>query len=285
MQSIKSSPANANPPSAGKSKAKPKQNTPTQFRPSSHNFILIDSKPRNSEDRRRKSKIEGVVILVDGDLAARLLLGLGDDNREDTILHGSMNSILVDTNREGERSRELANATLRNPELGLGLLWLLGFLLGDFGRGLLGGGGLLVFDVGLVVLVVSVLAGFGDGARRGGTFDKASGRGAGLVRAFGATLDGDGVIVAELDLDILLLDTGKFAVQLIVFLDLLDIELGVEGLHLAAVTTTTTSVALRVLIEVLEELEEWVERGVGSGETGKVVERHVAILCLRNWSK
>jgi len=242
--------------------------------------IKVINSYRSIRERRPWSKLEigGVVISVDGDLAARLLLSLRNDDRKNAILHGSMNSILVDTNREGERSREFANAALRNPELSLGLLRLLGFLLGYFGGGLLGSG-FLIFDIGLVILVLTVLTSLGDGTRGGWTFDEASGRGTGLIRALGATLDGDGVVIAELDLDVLLLDTGEFAVQLIVVLDLLDVELGVEGLHLAAVTTAT-SVALRVLVEVLEKLEEWVEGGVGGGETWEVVERHLSDRCL-----
>lgn len=217
-----------------------------------------------------------MIHLVDGDLAAGLLLGLGDDNGKNAILHGSTNSILVDTNREGEGSREFANATLGNPELGLGLLWLLGILLGDsgvFGSVL---GSALLFDIGLVVLVLSVLASFGDGARGGGRFYEASWWIAGFVGALNPTFNGDSVVIAELDVDILLLNAREFTVQLIMTLDLLDVEFGVEGLHLATVTTTTRSVTLRVLVEVLKELEEWVERGVGSGETGEVVERHLA---------
>jgi len=201
-----------------------------------------------------------------------LLLGLGDDNGKNAVLHGSMDSILVDTNREGEGSREFANATLRNPEFGLGLLWLLGILLGD--SGVLGSA--LLFDIGLVVLVLSILAAFSDCARRGGTFDEASWGVAGFVGALDSTFDGDSVVIAELDVDILLLNAREFTVQLIVILDLLDVEFGVEGLHLATVTTTTRSVTLRVLVEVLEKLEEWVERGVGSGETREAVERHLA---------
>lgn len=214
-----------------------------------------------------------MINLIDGDLAAGLLLGLGDDNGKNAILHGSMNSILVDTNWEGEGSREFANAALRNPELGLGLLWLLGILLGDSG---VLGSTLLVFDIGLVVLALTILASFGDSTRGGGTFDEARWGRAGLVRSFSSTLNSDSVVIAEFDIDILLLNAREFTVQLVVTLDLLDVEFGVEGLHLATVTTTTRSVALRVLVKVLEELEEWVERGVGSGETGEAVERHLA---------
>lgn len=60
--------------------------------------------------------------LRDGDLAGLVLLSLGDHNREDAVLHGSGDGILVDADREGEGAGELADGALRDPVLGLGLL-------------------------------------------------------------------------------------------------------------------------------------------------------------------
>lgn len=217
---------------------------------------------------------EGSWCLGDGDLARLGLLVLRNDNAEQTVLHGGCDIVLVDASWERERARELSNTALRDPELRFRFLGASGLgLLGNFGGSAFC---TFVLDGSLVGLVT---IGTLDGTSSWSTFDEASGRGTGLIRALGATLDGDGVVIAELDLDVLLLDTGEFAVQLIVVLDLLDVELGVEGLHLAAVTTAT-SVALRVLVEVLEKLEEWVEGGVGGGETWEVVERHLSDRCL-----
>ena len=64
--------------------------------------------------------------------------------------------------------------------------------------------------------------------------------------------------------------------------NLLDIELGVEGLQVRAVMTTLRNVATRVLIEVIEKSEEG-----GEGSVGIVwnkwtrEERHVACWCSR----
>jgi hypothetical protein len=62
--------------------------------------------------------------------------------------------------------------------------------------------------------------------------------------------------IGELDLNILLLNAWKFSMKFVGVGNLLDIELGAEGLQVRAVMTTLRNVATRVLIEVIEKSEE-----------------------------
>lgn len=105
-----------------------------------------------------------------------------------------------------------------------------------------------------------------DGGWSGGTLDTV-GRVAGGVGALGVAADGDGLDVGELDLDVLLVDAGQLAVQLIGVLDLLDVELGGEGFQDVAAGPRLGCVlgALRVLLEVVEEAEERMEGGAVRG--------------------
>lgn len=155
-------------------------------------------------------------------------------------------------------------------------------LLGDFGGGALLGSDSITFVRdsldGSLVGIVTVLSS-GKSASGSWTFDESSWWSARLVRALTVALDGQGVVVGKLDLNILLIDAWEFAVEFVVGADLLDVKLGVEGLYLAAVVAST-NVALRIVVKVIKKTEEWVEGGVGGrGESGEVVERHVASRC------
>ena len=143
---------------------------------------------RNQSNRNQILHDSGVT-LGDSDLAAILgLLELGNYDAEDTILHGSMDSILINTDWEAEATRELANTPLRNPVFSLRLFWLLlGF--GNFGCGILRS--VLILDSSLVSLVVVIgLTALSDGTSRSGTLDEASRRGTGGIRTLGTALDG-----------------------------------------------------------------------------------------------
>jgi hypothetical protein len=187
----------------------------------------------------------------DSDLARLALLVLWNDNGEQTVLHVCSDVVLVDTGWEGEGAREFSNTTFRDPELGLRFLGLSGLVL----LGNLGGSAFctLVFDGGLVSLVsVSSL----DGTLSRSTFNEASGRRTGCVASLGTALDGQCVGVGELDFDILLLDTRKFAVECVGVLVFLDIELWGESLQRGGSVTLT---AVLVLFEVVQKAEEWLE--------------------------
>jgi len=95
-----------------------------------------------------------------------------------------------------------------------------------------------VFDGGFVDFVV-VLAAFGDGAGGRGSLYISGGRSARGVGTLSATFDGQSLGVGKLDLDILLLDTRKFAEELVGVLEFLDVELGGEGLQGGTVVVTT----------------------------------------------
>lgn len=197
---------------------------------------------------------EKVKHLVDVDLAGFALLRLGDHDAEDTVLQASADGLLIDPNGETERSRELAYAPLRDPVFGFGLLWLLLLLgVGDLGLLVLG---TLIFDGGFVAVVVVWLAALGDGAGSFGGFDEARRRCAGGVGTFCPALDGDGLIVGEFNLDILLFDAWKIAVELISVWELLYVELGIEGLQSSA---SVLLVRVLVAVEVIEQAEEGCE--------------------------
>lgn len=221
----------------------------------------------------------------DGDLARLGLLLLGNDNGEQAVLHGSGDMVLVDTSWECEASAEMTDAAFRDPELGfrllvvLVLLWLGGLVsLGDLSGSTLS---TLIFDGSLVCLVVAV-ATF-DGTLRGTAFDEASWWSAGRVVALGAALDGQGMGVRELDLNVLLLDSREFAVEFVGILEFLHVELGSEGLH-GGVNRAGIVTLAAVLVEVVEHTEEWLEgiRRVG-GEEGSWEERHFAFWCCCCW--
>lgn len=75
-----------------------------------------------------------------------------------------------------------------------------------------------------------------------------------------SALDSQGLVVGELELDILLVDAWELAVKFVKIADLLDVELGAEGHHTGGSVVMTT-VVLGVLVEVFEKSEERVEGG------------------------
>jgi hypothetical protein len=163
--------------------------------------------------------------LGDGDLAWLALLVLRNDNGEQAVLHGCRDGVLVDSGRERKTPAELADAALRYPEPGLRLLRLSGLpLLGNFGGTL---NSTLILDSSLVGLVTVCTL---DGTLGRSALDEAGRWSTRGVAALGAAFDGQGVGVGEFDLDILLLNSGEFAVEFVGILEFLDVELGGEGL-------------------------------------------------------
>jgi len=191
----------------------------------------------------------------------------------------------INSDGEGEASRELADAALADPILLLRLGWLL-LLLSDLGvsgwsvgRGCLGG--VLIFD-GCVVVGLSIVA--LDGASCLVGFEEAGWRRTGSEGAFGFAADNDCLAIGELDFNVLLIDAWEFAVQLIGFTELLDIELGGEALHDVTATVVVVIVIVRsrasiVRIEVVEESEERVKGGRVVGDKRSWEERHFACGC------
>lgn len=195
---------------------------------------------------------------------------LGNDNSEQAVLHGSGDVILVNSAWKCERSGEFSDAAFRDPELGLRVLWLSGLpLLGDLSGTL----STIILNGSLVGLVAVCTL---DGTLSRSTLDEASWWCARGVATLSVALDGQGMSISELDLDILLLDSGKFAVKFVGILDLLDVKLWSEGLQGSASALLNALVA----IEVVEHTKEWLEgEGWVGGKESSWEERHPALWC------
>jgi len=203
-------------------------------------------------------------LLVDGDASRLVLLGLGDDDAQDTILEGSRDGVLVDAGGEVEAARELAKAALSEPVLGrVGrlLLDLLLGLLNDFGALLVGLGLSLILNCG-VVRALAVVAALGDGTARGSVFNQTSRGSAGSVGALGLAADEHCLGLGEFDVDVLLAHSRELAVELIGLCSLADIKLRLPVAQTTAAAILSLSLA-RVAVEVVEEAEEGSEGGVG----------------------
>lgn len=211
--------------------------------------------------------------LLNVDASRLVLLGLGDNDAQDTIVEFSRDVFLINTSGEVEAAREFAEAALGEPVLGLvdGLLLnFLGlFMVGDLGAGLVSLGLLLVFDGGVVGVAV-FLAVISDGASGFGALDETSGRGAGSVGALGLAADEHGLRFSELDVNIRLVHTGELAVKLVGFSSLADIELGLPVAEAAAASATISVGSLaRVAVKVVKETEERSEGSVGVVEVAR----------------
>lgn len=224
--------------------------------------------------------------LLNGDFAAFLLLSLWNDNAKNTILHASLDLILVDADREAERSGEFTNAALGDPVLVFRFLRIL--LLGGFGEFTTGFGTgwnccIFIFDLWLVnfVFVFAGLSTIGDSARFGCIFNETSWWSSGSVGALSAATDVEGLLVDKFNLNILLLDAREFAVKFINLTGLLDVELRSETLHNIAAAVLRVAVATAaVLVEVVEKTEEGVEGGSLVRDVVSWEERHFACGCL-----
>lgn len=208
-----------------------------------------------------------------------MLLGLRDHNAQDTILHRCSNSILINAAWESEGARKRANATLRDPEsllrlLFLHLLWLSSFLSRDST-----GWGALLLDSCLVTGLRSGGLAFGDGGCLSPGLN-GSGWGASGVGALGAAANAHCLGVRELDRDIALVDASELAVKLKAIWELLDVKLWDKCLLGARDVARCLA---RVGVVVVEEAEEWAECGGWGwgGEDGLWVERHCACLFWR----
>ena len=199
-------------------------------------------------------------------------------NGQDTILHRSLDAVVVDEIGESEGPREGADRAFGDPVLGFGLFWLLGMLrlllLGDLG----GAFSALIGILDSCLVAVGTL----DGALSGCIFDETGWGGTRGVAVLGAAFDGQGVAVGELDVDVLLLNAGKFAVKLESGLRLNQVPFGGECLQVGACgvfTTTNPAVSIKVVQHSEEGLERVYSR-VGIDESAWKV-RHLA--CLFCW--
>jgi hypothetical protein len=208
--------------------------------------------------------------LVDSDAAGLLLLSLGHDHTEDTVLEVGGNSVLVDAGREVEAARELSDAAFGEPVLGLvgGLLGLLMLrLLHDLleaGFVRLGFG--LIFDGSLVAVAVPTRLALGDGTSGGVVFDGATGGRASRVGALNLAANKHGLRLGEFDVDVVLAHARKLAMELVGFTSLTNVELRLPVLEARSATLTAGWSALtRIVVKVIKKAEEGGERRVVGG--------------------
>jgi hypothetical protein len=237
----------------------------------------------------RSSKIPGCGVLsrlLDVDAARLVLLGLGNNNAQDTVLKLGRDVVLVDTSGEVEAARELAEGALGEPVLGLitGLLLdLLGLLVvGDFGALVSFGLG-LVLNFGVVrVLVLIVALALSNGALGLRALDEASGRSAGSVCALSLAADGHGLRLSEFDVNVVLGHAGELSMELVGFASLADIELGLPVGEAASASTTVLLSLTRVAIEVVEETEEGSKGSIGVVEVAREESHCVCVDVLKS---
>lgn len=234
--------------------------------------------------------------LVDSYLARILLLDLGHADAQNTIVETGLDLLLVDRGGEVEGPLEMTKRALRDPEslgrLLLLLLLLVLVVLDHFGFAaiLLVGRIVLILDRGLVgtlvVLLLLLLTTLGDGgflvaldvAGRGST------RGVG---ALGVAADHQGLRVGELDVDVVTIEAGELAVELVAVLGLVQVELGAHNAGVAATvgarSIVGTLIALdlaSVVIKIAEQAEQGSEARVG--DTARE-ESHCDCCCCGVW--
>jgi hypothetical protein len=206
--------------------------------------------------------------LLDVDLAALRSLSLRDGNAQDTVLETSLDSILIDTRREGERAMELANRALGDPVSRLGRFLLLRHfllvgLLSDL-RVVVAGVCSLILDGRLVLELLLVLAVF-ELLLVLTVLDEALWALTLFADVLVAPGNGQCVVVGPFDVDVFLVDAGELAVELVAFLGFLDIELGGERADALELAVDVAEGLAVVLVEEAEEgsellREAWEER-------------------------
>ena len=164
---------------------------------------------------------------------------LRHNNAENAVLKRSRDRILINSSREAESAGEFTNAALRDPVRSLRLM--------GSGHRCRGGSRNLLAVLGLLRL----------GRRLGGlggwlVMNFFYGRLTRLAVPFGPALDHEGVVVGELNGDVLLLDTGEFALEQVLLLFLFDIEAWGEGGAAAALCGVRCD-ALELVEGVIEE--------------------------------
>jgi hypothetical protein len=187
-----------------------------------------------------------VVRLLDVDLARLRSGSLGNEDAQDSVLQAGLDSILVDACRECKAAMELSDRAFRDPVLGLGGLVLLGNLLlvrllGDLGVSLRE----VFLDGGLVTKLLLL--------RSFAALNEALWALALLADILVTTGDGESVVIGPLDVDVLLLNTGKLSMEFIALLSLLNVELGCEG---PDVVELAVDVAEGLAIILIEEPED-----------------------------
>ena len=185
------------------------------------------------ESMRRLKSRSIPIDLLDGDLLGGSGAGLGNHNRQDAVLEASLDGVLVHVRREGKGALEFADGALSRP---VAVGRLVGLLVGTLALG----DGLVAFAFSLGLGVV--------------------------VFALGTALHDQSLRVGELDVDVLLSNSGQFAIQVIGVAALTNIEAGTEGAHGGLLA------AGAVDIIVVQKAEEG--REIAGGREAGAEERH-----------
>lgn len=195
---------------------------------------------QNQQSYAQKSSIRVTHYLLDGNLLRARRSYLGHNHREDAVLQARPDLILVDTAGEGEVAVEFSNGALAHP---VAVLLVVG--LGD---GLLSGSGNIAAACALGFSRVGVVVAF-------------------VEFTLSTALDHQGVVVGKFDVDALLGNTGKFAVEVVGIFSLADVKARREGAD-----SGTLGAAGAVDVVVVQKTEE--RREVSSrGHSSK--ERHI----------
>lgn len=175
---------------------------------------------------------------------------------QDAILETSFDAILIHTRRERKRAVEFAHTAFTNPIprlLGIVLLADI-FLSRSCGHARLS---TLILDARLVcgINFLLFLCALDEALRPLALF-------AAVLVAPG---DGQRVVVGPLDVDVLLLDAGEFAVEFVDFLGLFNVEFGREGAHVFELAVQVAEGLAVVFVEETEDgreflREAWEER-------------------------
>jgi len=199
---------------------------------------------------QRARSVESHLLGLDGDLAWLALLDLfGDDNLKDTVVELGVDAVMVDGSRELEAAAEAAIGALADP-VARTMLTSLGHvvLVIGFGDALvlaIALGGTLVLNSGL--FGARTVLGVGDA------------RFAAFEGVLGVTLNGEGVVVGPLDVDVGLLDAGEFAVKLVGILGFDNVEARSEGAGVGGAAHLTGASGSVKLVGEVEEGGELVE--------------------------
>lgn len=225
--------------------------------------IIPSQTPKQCKHDEKRSKL----VLVDGNAARFMLLGLGDIDAQDTILEACGDGFLLNSRREVEAPGELANAAFGQP--------VLGRVSGLGGSGSSHILGRCASFLGLVLLLVGhsslvrVALGFftlSGGSDRFAIGNGTSGRCSGSVGALDLAADRHGLRVGELDVDILLGNSRKLAMELVSVFDLADIKLGLPRWKMSLLGGAgLRAVLARIGVKVVEKTEQRRERCLRGG--------------------
>lgn len=208
----------------------------------------------NSSHHARIRIVAGVDHLLDSDLLGASVDDLlRHHDGQNAVLEASLDVVLVDGSRELEGAVELADRALAHPVAVLLVVVLADLLVAGLDH------------LGTLLLLLFVVRGRG---LLGGVLGSA-----GVVFALDAALDHESFVVGEFNVNVLLGDAGKFAVQKVGVVGLANIKAGCKRAHRGSLASGRP-----VDIVVVQKAEE---RGEVARSVEGVEERHFDCEVLR----